>query len=969
MIHTQTTGIIVLLLIKFILCDHKNGWPRLTSDKSNTCRAPFLTAFTPIQLSSININDQQTGTSINDLDQTPIITDEFGNSYVMYSNTSRFFIIVASYDSFNQKQRWIRSFYVQKVLDDTLYASMSLIYTTKTTIPIIGLYISNTNQVHYLLSDSGRTLQTFDLSLKSRSFRQDDEASLGVIKLTSDLVQDDQWNSFFGCGSSVCSIKNNFTLLTGRKFQNWSVKSSPALWQDLTMAQNDLVFTVFEDELPIMRPAILLATYQYDLSIAWQLEIMNYSRVGTPALFNTSIFLTANNSLFCVSVLNGTFIWSKNMSTSLGSRIAVGHDRLVVTSYSNSYLYSVNTSDGSVLWSRQLLPYNISSDIIIGDPIVTGNDNTLVSVVDRSKNIVEIFSFDQFGNNYWKLQVKSESQIQRIGPLSISRDGVIYFKMISTQTKLYKPGVQNLTSTVIRIGQLVLDSIAPSNFYSDEKQSGEIILTGRGFTLAQSNELTSTLMCVIIPDSQKDTYVLVTPSSVSNTTVKCSISAIPDQLFVPNALLHVYLSLEVNISEHYGNTTIQHTQKYKTEYKTFRVFAPISIESFAPYAIPVSSYTDIRVLGSRFLEMSPQAKSAACRFTKKNMIIDDNIEEFITQGVIRNDNIIDCAVPHGEGANGIFMVEVSVNNIPPRTLDPHYFKAPQVFDIYDIPNFTQVIPSMFPIEGGTKYNLTITKYDDRLMRDKLIIKKCRFDDDPGSVSEAICKIIGDTVICTCFSMRTAQRKDSIRLFFSQNSIHFNDTGLQPIHRYKQPQLYGLDPSVGNVTGGTRVTVIGLGFFTTPYLKCKFGSIEVPAVYQSPEKVECSSPIPLPGQERVSVQVSQNGIDYTSVSNITFTYKMLRNCPGDPFECSGHGICNENTGKCECIPLKWTGQACEIPYDQRRIGYWNVVGTILGIISLIFVLFVVAVGLYYNHRRNEYKRLVTERQKNDISTAL
>jgi hypothetical protein len=37
---------------------------------------------------------------------------------------------------------------------------------------------------------------------------------------------------------------------------------------------------------------------------------------------------------------------------------------------------------------------------------------------------------------------------------------------------------------------------------------------------------------------------------------------------------------------------------------------------------------------------------------------------------------------------------------------------------------------------------------------------------------------------------------------------------------EQPILFNLDPAQGNITGGTLVTVLGSGFFSTPVIYCK-----------------------------------------------------------------------------------------------------------------------------------------------------
>jgi hypothetical protein len=67
----------------------------------------------------------------------------------------------------------------------------------------------------------------------------------------------------------------------------------------------------------------------------------------------------------------------------------------------------------------------------------------------------------------------------------------------------------------------------------------------------------------------------------------------------------------------------------------------------------------------------------------------------------------------------------------------------------------------------------------------------------------------------------------------------------------------------------RITVYGSGFFDSPYLSCKFGTIVVPATYISPKSIQCIAPL-FTGST-VNVTVTQNGQQYTS-SSVTFNFE-------------------------------------------------------------------------------------------------
>ena len=67
----------------------------------------------------------------------------------------------------------------------------------------------------------------------------------------------------------------------------------------------------------------------------------------------------------------------------------------------------------------------------------------------------------------------------------------------------------------------------------------------------------------------------------------------------------------------------------------------------------------------------------------------------------------------------------------------------------------------------------------------------------------------------------------------------------------------LDPSYGNVAGGTAVLISGLLFRRSDEIKCTFDGIGVEGVYLSDQQVLCTSP-QLSRTGRVPVQLYCNG---------------------------------------------------------------------------------------------------------------
>ena len=62
-----------------------------------------------------------------------------------------------------------------------------------------------------------------------------------------------------------------------------------------------------------------------------------------------------------------------------------------------------------------------------------------------------------------------------------------------------------------------------------------------------------------------------------------------------------------------------------------------------------------------------------------------------------------------------------------------------------------------------------------------------------------------------------------------------------------PVLSYIDPAFGPPGGGINVTVIGNGFFDSPFLQCKFGNIFVSAEFINETFITCAVP---PGQDTV-----------------------------------------------------------------------------------------------------------------------
>src|SRR3989338_8653929 len=215
-----------VLLFACVSCD--KGWTRLTYDAENTVRTSNLAPALPVQLTSIKLDDQQSHSTLDNVDDSPVLmgniliptltnVDAGGNKYVMYSNTSRYFVLVSSYDSFTREERWTRSFHMRTVAQDSVLGSMSLIFTQKSQTPMLAVNIASASVVQILSIDSGQTLYKFDLQATKSNKKL---KNLGVVTWISDFVQDTYLNTYFGCDAALCLIRNNMTIVRSRLFPN-----------------------------------------------------------------------------------------------------------------------------------------------------------------------------------------------------------------------------------------------------------------------------------------------------------------------------------------------------------------------------------------------------------------------------------------------------------------------------------------------------------------------------------------------------------------------------------------------------------------------------------------------------------------------------------------------------------------------------------------------------------------------------
>eukprot|EP00941_MAST-03F_sp_MAST-3F-sp1_P003443 g3443.t1 len=94
--------------------------------------------------------------------------------------------------------------------------------------------------------------------------------------------------------------------------------------------------------------------------------------------------------------------------------------------------------------------------------------------------------------------------------------------------------------------------------------------------------------------------------------------------------------------------------------------------------------------------------------------------------------------------------------------------------------------------------------------------------------------------------------------FTKNSNYTSNGALY--HYNELIKIEAIEPNKGPTSGGVFTRILGSGFVESSLLKCRFGNIEVDALYITQGEIICESPIHSPGY--FNLEITNNGQDYT-----------------------------------------------------------------------------------------------------------
>eukprot|EP00966_Prymnesium_polylepis_P070628 1641410-Prymnesium_polylepis.1 len=170
------------------------------------------------------------------------------------------------------------------------------------------------------------------------------------------------------------------------------------------------------------------------------------------------------------------------------------------------------------------------------------------------------------------------------------------------------------------------------------------------------------------------------------------------------------------------------------------------------------------------------------------------------------------------------------------------------FDFYDVPALEMIHPKV-AVAAGTRVLVNGLRF---FATDQAL---CKF----GS-SVVVGFIVSSTVV-QCDSPLLLEGYHSVQVSLNGQNFHDDAIALEVV---KDLELQALEPAAGPQTGGTHVTIMGMGFSEKAailgYLHCVFGTEKQSGVFVSAEEVACVAPENKLGF--VEVRVTQNDQQYS-----------------------------------------------------------------------------------------------------------
>eukprot|EP00163_Fabomonas_tropica_P022311 TRINITY_DN3891_c0_g1_i2.p1 TRINITY_DN3891_c0_g1~~TRINITY_DN3891_c0_g1_i2.p1 ORF type:complete len:4052 (-),score=937.52 TRINITY_DN3891_c0_g1_i2:314-12469(-) len=259
--------------------------------------------------------------------------------------------------------------------------------------------------------------------------------------------------------------------------------------------------------------------------------------------------------------------------------------------------------------------------------------------------------------------------------------------------------------------------------------------------------------------------------------------------------------------------------------QTFQYFGVVALQ---PDRGPMMGGTPVILSGSGFIVGS----NATCRFGNTT-----------TAAQVLSPAQAQCFSPLSNTTDTVIL-EMSLDGST-------YTKDKRPYTYYENPSVTAIHPATGPTQGGNQVTL-YGKFNETGGK-----AKCSFgggETDAHSLTELTANV--SSIVCP-----SPAGTGSVKVELSLNGgAHFTSDGV----RFQYFNLNSLTPTLGPASGGTAVTLAGIGFSPSPTTSCRFGTQYVAATVGVGQAV-CISPPDL-SASTVIVEFSIDNITFTSDGN-------------------------------------------------------------------------------------------------------
>ena len=331
----------------------------------------------------------------------------------------------------------------------------------------------------------------------------------------------------------------------------------------------------------------------------------------------------------------------------------------------------------------------------------------------------------------------------------------------------------------------------------------------------------------------------------------------------------------------------------------FDYYGEYDIVSVAPNAGPVKGGTNVTIAGigfimSEYLTCFFGTGLASCETSNQYPCYISSAAIFLSTSTVT------CASPPIPGAGDVtieYPVGLALNGQFSQACpnsDPTYFctqKATLMFSYYKSIYISRIVPNSGSVNGGTPITVTGSNFQaDRFSVTACLFTLCKPNEvtlsgytykllgtscSGGTVQSTASAIISSTVMI-CRTPLGSSADSYIAIFDVSLNNGINAEGnYGPVcpdgcpvlfTYYSMPSLASAVPSLGPMSGGTSVTLAGMGFLgsqNTP-ARCLFGGLEATAGNESAYFLSMSSIVCFSPSQRspglVKIQISLNGMD-------------------------------------------------------------------------------------------------------------